>query len=73
MWWNGTDWIYESAFVVMWWCRPAGVLYVQLHRLISVLTPSPQRCLAGLHRLLPVLAASAHNQFIAKVGPRLYL
>eukprot|EP00775_Hariotina_reticulata_P007079 gene7079-7292_t len=46
---------------------PAGVLYLQLHRLVSVLAPSPQRCLDGLHRLLPTLAASAHSQFINKV------
>ncbi len=41
---------------------------LQLGRLIASLAPSPQRCIAEVAGLLPILGSQAYNAFITKVG-----
>lgn len=48
-------------------CRHVGPLEVCQARLAAALAPSPARCTAQLHALLPALAADARGAFVAEL------
>ncbi|KAK9815239.1 hypothetical protein WJX72_000483 [[Myrmecia] bisecta] len=44
-----------------------GIVQMGLQQLVDTLTPSPERCLAEIHELLPQLAAQLYQEFVAEV------